>query len=53
MENGDKSAERLEMAAVKEDNHTNVADDIDGHLSQIDCLCQWYFGNYYPTMLKC
>ena len=41
MENGDKTAERLEMAAVKEGNHTHVAVDIDLRLSYIDCLCQW------------
>jgi hypothetical protein len=29
METGDKTAERLEMAAVKEGNRTLVADDID------------------------
>jgi len=29
MENGDKTAERLEMAAVKEGNHTHAAVDID------------------------
>jgi len=41
MENGDKTAERLEMAAVKEGNHTHAAADIDWHVSYINCLCQW------------
>jgi hypothetical protein len=40
MENGDKTAERLEMAVVKEGNHTHTAVDIDWRASQIDCLCQ-------------
>jgi hypothetical protein len=38
MENGDKTAERLEIAAVKEGNHTHAAVDIDCRASQIDCL---------------
>jgi hypothetical protein len=38
MENGNKTVERLEMAAVKEGNHTHVAVDIDWRVSQIDCL---------------
>jgi len=29
MGNGDKTAQRLEMATVKEGNHTHAADDID------------------------
>jgi len=33
MENGDKTAEHLEMAAVKEGNHTYAAVDIDWHVS--------------------
>jgi len=33
MENGDKTAERLEMAAVKEGNHTHAAVDIDWRVS--------------------
>ena len=41
MENGDKTAERLERAAEKEGNHTHVAVDIDWIVSQFDCLCQW------------
>jgi len=33
MENGDKTAERLEMAAVKEGNHTHAAVDIAWRVS--------------------
>jgi hypothetical protein len=33
MENGDKTAERLEMAAVKEGNHTHGVVDIDWPVS--------------------
>jgi len=33
MENGDKTAECLEMAAMKEGNHTHVALDIDWRVS--------------------
>jgi hypothetical protein len=39
MENGDETAEHLEMAAVKEGNHTHAAIDIDWRASQINCLC--------------
>jgi len=38
MENGDKTAEHLEMAAVEEVNHTHAVDDIDWCVSQIDSL---------------
>jgi len=40
MENGDETAERLEMAAVMEGNLTHAAVDIDCGVSWIDCLCQ-------------
>jgi len=53
MENGDKSAERLEMAAVKEGNHTHAAVDIDWRASQIDCLCWWQVVYHYPVILNC
>jgi hypothetical protein len=53
MENCDTTAERLEMAAVMQVNHTQTADAIDWHVSQIDCLCQWQFGNHYPRILNC
>jgi len=33
MENGDKTTEHLEMAAVEQDNHTHAADDIDWRVS--------------------
>jgi len=33
MENGDKTALRLEMAAVKEGNHIHAAVDIDWRVS--------------------
>jgi hypothetical protein len=38
MEISDKTAERLEMAAVKEGNRTLAAEDMDWCVSQIDCL---------------
>jgi len=53
MENGDKTAELLEMAAVKEGNHTHAGVDIDWRVSYIDCLCQWWFVNHYPRILNC
>jgi hypothetical protein len=53
MENGDKNAERLEMAAAKEGNHTHVAVDIDWCVPQIDCLCQWQVVYHYPEILNC
>jgi hypothetical protein len=53
METGDKTAERLEMAAVKEGNHTLGADDIDWCVFQIDCLCEWHIVNFYLVILTC
>jgi len=46
METGDKVAERVEMAAVKEGNRTLAADHIDWCVSQIDCLCKWHVVNF-------
>jgi len=46
METGDKTAERLEMAAVKEGNSTLAAVVDNGWcVSQIDCLCEWHVVN--------
>jgi len=53
METSDKTAERLEMAAVKVGNHTLAAEDIDQCVSQIDCRCLWQFMNHYPKILNC
>jgi hypothetical protein len=53
METGDKTAEHLEMAAVKEDNRALGADDIDWCVSQIDCLCEWHIVNFYLVFLNC
>jgi hypothetical protein len=53
MENGDKTGECLEMAAVKEANHTHAAVDIDWRVSQIDCLCQWQVVYHYLVILNC
>ena len=52
METGDKTAERLEMAAVKEGNRTIVADDIDWCVFQVDCLCEWDVMNFYLVILN-
>jgi len=53
MVTGDKTAERLEMAAVKEGNHTLAVGDIDWCVSQIECLCEWHVVNFYPVILNC
>jgi hypothetical protein len=53
MENADKTAERLEMAAMEEDNHTHVAVDIDRHGSQINCLCRWQVVYQILVILNC
>jgi hypothetical protein len=45
METGDESVKRLEMAAVNEGSHTQMADDIDWGVSHIDCLCKWHVVN--------
>jgi len=52
MENGDKTAERLEMAAVKEGNHTHAVVDIGWRVSQIGGLCQWQVVSHYPRILN-
>jgi len=51
METGDKTAERLEMAAVKDGNRT-LAADIDWCGSQIDCLCEWHVMNSSLVILN-
>jgi hypothetical protein len=53
METGDKTAERLEMAAVKEGRHTLAADHIDWCVSLIVYLCKWHVMNHYPVILNC
>jgi len=53
METGDKNAERLEMAVVKEGSRTLAADDIDWCVSQIDCLCERHVVNFYLVILNC
>jgi hypothetical protein len=45
-------AEHLEMAAVKEGNHTNVADAIDWDVSLIAWHLQSQFVNHYTRMLN-
>jgi hypothetical protein len=53
MENGDKTAERLEMAAVKNGNNTHAAVDIDWSAAQIDCLSQWQVVYHSQVILTC
>jgi hypothetical protein len=53
METGDESAKRLEMAAVNEGSHTQMADDIDWGVSHIDCLCKWHVVNCFPVIVTC
>ena len=53
MECADKTAEHMEMVAVKAGNHTHVADDIDWCVSEMECLGQWQFVNYFLMILKC
>jgi len=52
MENGNRVGEHLGMVAVKEGNHTQVADDIDWCVSQIDYLCLGHVDDYYPIYPK-
>jgi hypothetical protein len=52
MVNGDKTAECLEMAAVKADNHKHEADDIERCVSEINCLCRWQFMNDYLMIMN-
>jgi hypothetical protein len=53
METGDKTAVRLEMAAVKEGNRTLAADIIDWCVSHIHCLYVWHVVNFYPVIVNC
>jgi len=53
MENFDRTAECLEMAAVKAGNHSHAPDDIDWFVCQIVCHCQWQFVNDFPRILNC
>jgi hypothetical protein len=53
MESADKTAECMEMVAVKTGNHTLVAVDIDWFMSQIDCHCEWQVVNCFLTILNC
>ena len=53
MKTGDKTAECLEKAAVKEGDCTLAVDDIDWCVSQIRCLCEWHVMNFYPVILNC
>jgi len=39
------------MAAVEEGDHTHLADDIDGCVSQIDYLGEWHVVNFYTVIL--
>ena len=53
METGDKTAERLELAAVNVGNRTLTADHINWCVSHIDCLCEWHVVNSHPVILNC
>jgi hypothetical protein len=53
MENGDKTAESLELAAVKEGYNTHAAVDIDWRVSQIDWLSRWKVVYHYLVILNC
>jgi len=53
MENGDKTAEHLEMATVPERNHILAADNINRCVYQVDCLGQGQFVKYYLMILNC
>jgi len=51
MVSGGKTAECLEIAAVKVGNHTNAAVDVDWCVSQIGGQCR--FVKYIPMVLNC
>jgi len=53
METGDKTAERLEMAAVKKGKHTLAADNITWCVSQIDCFWEWHVMSLNAVILNC
>jgi len=39
MENGGKTEEGPKLAAGKDGNHTQAADEIDSYVSLMDCPC--------------
>jgi len=51
MDDGDKTAERMDKAARMVDKHTIAADVIDWCISQLNCLSHWHWLNYYPMIL--
>jgi len=53
METGDKTAECLDIAAMKEGNYTLAADDVNQCVSEIECLCKWNLMNNYLVILNC
>jgi hypothetical protein len=53
METGDKIVEFLDMAAVKEGNHTLEADNIHSCVAQVHFVCEWHVVNFYPVILHC
>jgi hypothetical protein len=53
MENGNNTAECLEMAAVKVSNPTHAVIDIDWRVSQTNCHYQWQVVFHYPVILSC
>lgn len=60
MQNADNTLEHLEMAALKAGNLTQVPDDIDWFIPQIDRLGQWQcvnnfpmIQNFLPAMIAC
>jgi hypothetical protein len=53
METGNITPEHLEIATVKEGNHTLAAEDISWWVSQIDFLWYWHVANFYQVILNC
>jgi len=50
---GGRTGERLEMVPAMVGNYTQVVDEINSGVAQIDCLCSVYFLHYYLMLPHC
>jgi len=50
---GGRTGERLEMVPAMVGNYTQVVDEINSGVAQIDCLSSVYFLHYYLMLPHC
>jgi len=53
MEQGGKTAERLEMVAAKAGSYTPVEVEFESADARIECLCSVYFQHYCQLLSHC